>query len=204
MKIKKFTFLLALIDLITLSCCKKQEEASSIVSLFANSSETTYFFLNEADSVTLDYENPDSVNSRIMNSAIVASSGLYICDLLARTYSDSTFIEVFFDNNWHLLKKDSTIKIEPINTYLIGKFYELKENDIIYVDGKKERFHSKENNAFIIDDVDGDYIVLSKILFSINEFGDAISYDILKDAPQVRFMWKNEDKIVPNRLIMEW
>lgn len=191
---------------IIMTSCSFEKEELKIVSLFANRSDVTYKFygVNGIEERELDYEKNDSCNLLIMKSAIAASSELYICDLLAKDNIDSAYIEVFFDNKWHLLHRDSSIKIQQISDYLVGQLYSLKENDSIYIDGQVRKYELKEENVFVIDSVDGDFIFLSPISFSLDEYGDASSYNRDANGPQVKFRWKVGNEVVPERLIAEW
>ena len=191
---------------IIMTSCSFEKEELKIVSLFANRSDVTYKFygVNGIEERELDYEKNDSCNLLIMKSAIAASSELYICDLLAKDNIDSAYIEVFFDNKWHLLHWDSSIKIQQISDYLVGQLYSLKENDSIYIDGQVRKYELKEENVFVIDSVDGDFIFLSPVSFSLDEYGDASSYNRDANRPQVKFRWKVGNEVVPERLIAEW
>ena len=190
--------------LIFLSC--HSIENVKIVSLFYRECDITYKFYNqngELDRI-LDYEKTDSCNMLIMNSAIVASSAMYACDLLAREYYDSAYIEVYYNHSWHLLEKDHTLKVIGLEDYLIGQLYELRKNDNIIVDGKELKYKPSGDNIFSIENIEGDFITLLPVTFLINEYGDANSFETIHNSTAIKFRWKNGYDVVPERLIIEW
>ena len=201
------THLRFLLLALTLSSCSPKEElGDKVVSLFANKSDCTYQFLTmEKDlDMKLDYEKSDSCNAPIMGSAIVASSELYICDLLAKDSPNSSYIEVYFNNSWHLLPKDTTLKVQSIQSYLKNQIYQLIEGDEVYIDNQPQKYHATDSINYIVDDIEDDYVLLSPITFTNDEYGDASGYERVTDCPKLKFRWKKGNEVVPMRIICEW